>query len=787
MPVILSLEVNNVVYFRHAKLDVTQRPMTVISGYNRDSLISNNTSNGAGKSLFWSAFPNLIYEATPLSSGKQRGQARKAMLGEKESTIIVEIAADNGKHYKVVQTPSKMDIYEDGVDLEIRLAKDQRTFLTKIFPITEDEFYSYVYLQSQRNLSFQVDRPSERLHHITDLFNLNVYDKLKSYFTKKLGEIKQTQVEHDVVASALVRSNQMLERLAWSKDDSEELKQATAYIEKTRTLLRKRQVEVERLKAVQANAKRYADAAASLKKVKVKLTEDQIAVHEKLIREQEDYEAAWSQYQQHYSSTKAKLADLGKAVDRESSLAKLERKQDALEEYLSEAASKRKAARTQVEERAELEGRIASCKVPKAYRKKTKEELQAELRHHQNVMEFEDILKDCADGECPTCLQSVDVSKYRSRIEDSRTALVGVQAALKLIALRDELKAIKTIDFDEDAYQSKKEEWNQLEAKEELWTEQHKNFERKTFLETMLSSMEKPTKVSHKLKYDTEQLQEELGKHRQRAKLANIMDTLGHDNYEDVDAQLAEVTKTLTKMENTYARAQKVIITHSARKGEYVTLRRERKTQEAALTALQPVIAQRDLMKSLEKAYSSKGLKVNAANQILAQIESNLNRYSNLIFAEPFKFSVRAKSDGVHCIVDRGNGKTSDISRLSGAESDCFRLLWMWVMLIMAEPGKRTNFVVLDEPDAHMDDTTRALFVERYLPTLRTLVPNVYLITPKDKHVYSDCAYLTVVKHKGESKLIEDSSDEGDRLRVQPARPNTDSPVKRKRSKKKAG
>src|SRR5690606_17515695 len=126
--------------------------------------------------------------STPLGVGKKR----KDML-DKDSSITIPIKANDGRVYTITQTPSSFKILRDGKDLEVRTVPLQKKKLEEIFPITEDEFYSYVYLQSQRPLAFQIDKPAARLQYLTSMFNLDVYDQLKKYFTKKLGEIKNKQ------------------------------------------------------------------------------------------------------------------------------------------------------------------------------------------------------------------------------------------------------------------------------------------------------------------------------------------------------------------------------------------------------------------------------------------------------------------------------------------------------------------------------------------------------------------------------------------------------------------
>ena len=185
---------------------------------------------------------------------------------------------------------------------------------------------------------------------------------------------------------------------------------------------------------------------------------------------------------------------------------------------------------------------------------------------------------------------------------------------------------------------------------------------------------------------------------------------------------------------------------------ELDVLVRERESAYKQLEELQPIIERKNLIKSMEKAYGKKGLKLLAANSILGLVERGLNEHANLIFAEPFRFKVYADDKGVHCIVKRPDGKTSDVTELSGAESDCFRLLFMLATRALMPASKRPNFVVLDEPDSHMDDATRDLFLNTFLPYLQTVVPCVNVITPFSTRYNAD-RIIKVVKHKGIATL----------------------------------
>jgi ABC-type siderophore export system fused ATPase/permease subunit len=66
--------------------------------------------------------------------------------------------------------------------------------------------------------------------------------------------------------------------------------------------------------------------------------------------------------------------------------------------------------------------------------------------------------------------------------------------------------------------------------------------------------------------------------------------------------------------------------------------------------------------------------------------------------------------------------------------------------------------IVLDEPTSLMHHVTRTFFVERYLPALMEIVPNIYVITPNDEYIEGSNAWV-MVKRDGVSTLVTNPSD----------------------------
>jgi len=764
-----DVELNNVVYFKKAKLDITRHPFVVITGHNKDSRISTETSNGAGKSLLFSSVPNLRYEQTPLASQK----SKKDMLSSSASSITLGLKGNDGKSYKITQTASKFVIERDGTDIQARTINIQKAELERIFPISEEEFYSYIYLQSQRPLAFQIDKPAARLHYITSVFRLDVYDQLKKFFTRKLGEIKNKQVEFDVLNNQLIKINSLLERLDWSKEKAEKLEEAQSVIKSLSGDAKKLQTKIERLKAALAVSERHAKLTKQRKALKPKLdlksAKAELELHELV----SDYKSEYKTYIAQREQLTTQIAEIGetKPVEKlEKQIKKLNDHQAGEEASLTmlhEARQFYKQIMREVEEAtAAVKETGAKLKQVDAIVVLGVKGYEAEIAKYSAVLQLESIVDDCADGECPTCQQSVNIQKFKKQIAEAKEAVKKAKQGIKKYRACKELFDLqhkaKKHEFDEKAEQEfldRRLAYKATEDKLEKLQEQLHSARQLAKLNARLDELTKPKKPKKEPKYPKKQLLEILEQHSEIKRIDSVLTSLEeqHGTIDPVELSnsLEESEKRYAKIERKYVKAQDTCSSLGSKASEYKVLRRERKDAIESLKALEPIIAQRGLFKSLEKAYG-KELKVYAANQVLAQIEQNLNRYSNLIFAEPFKFAVHADDKGVHCVVDRGNGKKSDVRLLSGAESDCFRLLFFYVMLIMVDDSRRTNFAVLDEPDSHMDDTTRSLFIERFIPALRTLVPHVFLITPLSKHSYSECAYVTVVKHKGVSKLVED-------------------------------
>jgi DNA repair exonuclease SbcCD ATPase subunit len=781
--------VKNVVSYKSAKLPITKNcGLIIMGGDNQDSIDPNFQSNGAGKTLLWSAIPNCVYSAAPSSSSKN---SKKDMLDSAKSYIELRFIDNTGRKIQLIQTSKKWIFKENGEDQKVLRVNAQAAKIKEYWPITADEFYAYCYLTSipGQRVHFQVDKPTERLKFITDIFKLDDYDRLKAYFTKSLSKIKDDQIRYDVINSKLLNTNTQLERLAWNKKARENHKEMVVEFEAVTV---ERDLIVDKVRTIAELVRKIGSIDKlvvqrnSLLKDFVSLEGKDLDNHSSKLRKRRDvlrtyqkYLDEMRSYKKNTKRIKSKIVELDVKVS-ESSGKDLEEEFGAVKKKRAKLKDKINSMSELMSDMSRLDKRSSSAKsVLKDLGFKSVKKVDMDSNVKEDLAICRTTLKlkkllDSGNSACPTCLQDVDmdsisesVQKAKKRIKKYERLLEARDAVGIITKCTEELALLKPTSSSKEELESK---YDVLSDRLESIKALHALHEKLADLKEDLSDIDKPKKPSNKPKDDTNEdsISEILEACRslekvnsniaaivgESSEMSDIMDSDISDHKANLESKLAELSKKKTKLDVRYKELMSATSKCDLKQGEFNILNKQRKEQEGDLEDLSPLLEQRDIYKALEKAYSAKGLKINKANDIVKLLEANLNRYSNLIFAEAFKFSVYVTESGVFCDVDRGKGKTpTDVRLLSGAEADCFRLLFMLSLLLMVPSERRTNFVILDEPDSHMDNKTRLLMIDRYIPFLREVVPHVIVITPNDKDLYTNCDFWTAVKKDGISRL----------------------------------
>lgn len=744
-----SFDLQNVVHFEKAKVKLIPG-LTVVLGHNRDSRISNAQNNGSGKSSLFGAIPSALGIKAPLSTS--RATSKKSALASKDSQINL-----NFRNHQIRQTPSRWEIRQDGEDLKVRGQKLQLEKIKSIFPLSENDFYSYVYVQSQRDCLFQVAKPDARLNFITQMFDLDNYDRLRKWFAKKIGEIKESEIRYSEIESNYLNLMQREQELAWSEANDEEYEALTKRVRKSRKKLQRVMQEIGETSAMLDGAERSAKARKRYKELSASIEDPEGAIvyakrELELNQKYARYKREKKAYDETHARVTAKLEELGETRP----LKKLRKLHDQLSKEIEALKKEERESNERTSKRQALVTKIKSAKKTRAtYPEKLipLKKLKNEMAICKTAISLKKLLH-CDDGECPTCHQAIDVKSLKKNIEkaEARSKVLiehelGHNIQNVLDKYQEELKSVPKVEVEELFYHSQiQDKTAQLK---EIENEGKRANSRKIY-EGELAALKAPKKQA-KPEISEAEAEQLLQDAREMTKLKDMIGKQT-DNPKTLRAKLETLEAEKKQTEKRFVAVNDRWTELKMMRTELDVLVRERESAYKQLEELQPIIERKNLIKSMEKAYGKKGLKLLAANSILGLVERGLNEHANLIFAEPFRFKVYADDKGVHCIVKRPDGKTSDVTELSGAESDCFRLLFMLATRALMPASKRPNFVVLDEPDSHMDDATRDLFLNTFLPYLQTVVPCVNVITPFSTRYNAD-RIIKVVKHKGIATL----------------------------------
>lgn len=758
---------SGIVSYKKGEFDFTNNcGLTTVSGHNRDSQISKDQNNGAGKSLLFSMLPNVRFEQTPLADTRKKNR-----IHSKGS--FIEFDVNNlGHKWTIRQQAGGYQIWRDGEDLQVRGQANQRAQIEQIIPLTSDEWYSYVHLQSQKKMEFLYGTPRARMTYISEVWRLDQFDVLRRHFEKKIDEVKVAQNKSDAFTHQLMNINDALNKNGWNKTLEKELEAAKEIVNTQSKKVNKLQAKRQELKSLSKQVEFYTTTSERLKKLQGKIRFDRADLKEqrKLHESLEKFEEENEKYARRSKKLVKQLEELGDGGDSKTlrkRIKEIREELDVLEaedKRLEKVRDKHDAANRELENLddhvdPDLRKFLTQCNKEKV---DPMEALKEEYSTAKTTMKLADLLHDHDDGACPTCMQKINIKDLERTIAQAKKRKGKAHSMIHALELRitkqENTEIIKALKFDERAFYAARKKIKALRAELEKLEDLRENAVRFDEITKQISELEKPKQPKRQPVISLEKIEQQLEMidevKRLKARLAEFDEVPADDN---ILKRLAEVEAKLEKVEKKYSKAHKITVRYSSLRAEWKLLKKQREEASLKVEEYKPLIRKLKRFKILAKAYSNKGLKLHAMHEIVYGLEQNYNKYAQLIFAENFQFKVEAKEDGVHITVDRGQGNVSDVRELSGAESDSFRLLHFLACVIMAKDSRRVNLAILDEPDAHMDLATTGLFVERYVPFLRKLVQHVFIITQKGKHLHPECSYVTVEKYKGVSNVRYDA------------------------------
>lgn len=667
----------------YKKLDIplANQGVTSIEGRNLDT----GGSNGAGKSTPWTLLlEHVLYGTTScgLSGDSIIGNHGKGYYG------IVEWKS-NGKEYQVIQWRGTCKYSEEyGKKLGIKIFEDGKSIeqgkntteiqkqVAQVIGLSHEEFLGSVLLSGEDHVLLK-GRPSDRIAFLSGPFKLYIYDLILKEVKNDLKELDDRFRKLEVVQAKKERAEEELNKLG-------SLRQASADLDAYKSKLKKLQRKVDTLKQNRDKV---------LKRLTI-LNDIDIEEFEK--------------------------TDIGKS----------EKELKLLKEGVSKLESKirnRTVYLQKVEEYEEIQAKLKKAKsvdvaaLESKIKKLTKEIATMEAEYTSQITTISKFSRVKGKATCPTChrdfspkdvknikklVQTAEekAEALRVGINDAKSALKNAEEKKKKGAVYEKLKAklpesVQKGDTSEKIYS----EIDALDKK----------------LESMKTRKDKLTDTLNQVKAVATKLKQL----NVTAKNLETTITTLETEKELYDDQLGTLED---KVSNIKAKIEKIEDTLEERE----TIAEEIKKYDKKLKLLSKLKRKESLLRVLEEAYGSRGLKLDKIRAIIARFQQILPKYTSILFTEKdIRFEVKGDDKKLGFMAIRPKSKPFDIKALSRGESRRMNLALILMTKYAMPASKSTNLVVLDEVDTNMDDIGKDALVNELIPSLKERIGTIIIIS----------------------------------------------------------
>ena len=719
-----SLEVTDYVYFKKASIDFSKPGITLILANNKDAGL--NSTNGAGKSLLLGAIPKAILDESPTGKDAKPTKDEKITLVFKNKTDTYKVVWTNGKNKSI-------DIFKNLESIENRTLAYSKSFVKKLTgSMSPETFYTQVYLDSTIPHPLLFPNAKVRQDFFVNLFGINDADSIRKLLLSQYRECQEGVSKHKELKTLIEED---------FKDNIAELKELLD------TLSSKQKTLIESLSLASSKndlirfRKKNKDLIDVWNSVKAKNLQDSIKSLRKSIRVQETaktdqatldlYNDALIKVKEDNKKTQILIDELNVSEELE---------QEEIEAY-SERFLKAQDSITFIKNDI---SKIKIIRVSEAVQKPKNIDSELDLEKLLTLKEDElSHLLEFKKGKCPTCGQSVKQISSKEDLEE------------EIITIKNKLEKIRAyIGFIEkdQQYKAQKAELEELEENLALATKKvnkYSKYYKLTSLNSKLVEYPKKPEVNSSVKFETKLLEELKVQLEKFVRLSQVLDKVK----ECLDIKDLELTDTEKLAEALANVNEKIGVTSSeiARKEE---IKKTRKRISTKIEALNRNIEDEKIIKVLVDAYSKRGIKKVLINNYAKLLETQVNKFSKLFYTEDyvFEFSFDTK---LNLLVTRKHGnrvKTSDVAKLSGAEKRAFTLVLLMSTITFLPKNKRSNILILDEPESNLGPQALENFVKS-LPVLNKLVPHIVILTPRQDLEIPNSSVFTVVKQAGVSTL----------------------------------
>lgn len=690
------------------KKQVFSIPSGITYVYGKNVITGNG--NGVGKSLFFSSIAEMFYD--PLIGTRQD----KVKSGSKF------ISFQRGKSEVTVRSKfhgrsERLELLVDGAVQTGRKKGNTKENLAKWWPITENDYKTYGYLDSAVNHPLARGTTAERKSFFTSFFGLDRLDHERRIIKIELDKIKKVKAAYNELnATFLEVKKDML-----SKQDREKLEEQQSTLDRKVRQLRSQYEKYQRVASLLEFENLAKDKIKLLKNILPDLStfDDYFRDLKKRLtkaEESQDQLEEWQQYRKDLQRYEKAISGL----DMTKSLGDLEKRsrlyQKAKMVLEDDAPSKPEKPKSVQKPEVEKDKLIV---------------LSSNLKHQI------DHAKKFGSGKCPTCGQDVKAEPLE-KLESKRK---------KVVAQLQDWEVFEDAKSEQEQYESDLARYKEEAAKYEKAKQEAKKFKADHELYLQRRNLLKPSKVEKpKEVEDVEPLKEEYEllkfcqPHIEKIiELESVDRTVEFDvdKMNSTQEKLSVIRAKLEVHESVKVRASKM-------RDRLITLKDKMQEEQA--------------LQLLLEGYADKNVKRMIIEAISSHLMETVNYYAKFVF-DNYKFEFIWGTQ-IQILVHRPKLGTTDVRKLSGAQSKLFTLILVLSLLKFVPSNKRLSMLIMDEPTASFHDKTIDQF-HKLLPHLNQIIPSIVVITPKQTERMEGANEVTVVQNAdGFSTIMRGHPDE---------------------------
>lgn len=170
----------------------------------------------------------------------------------------------------------------------------------------------------------------------------------------------------------------------------------------------------------------------------------------------------------------------------------------------------------------------------------------------------------------------------------------------------------------------------------------------------------------------------------------------------------------------------------------------EAKAQQSALLPLQQEALAVNVLKDF---YAPAGGRMKLMEATSHAIQDAYNLNSPMLYSEPIEFECVPSGKDMAILYKRqtDNGKFNDVVATSASETRRFDLLNLFTLNSMLG-NRAANYCVLDEAETGMSDANLSMYLNTFLPHLLTVVPTIFVVSPKAEVLAATDYQVTVIR-----------------------------------------